>query len=56
MLVTKVDTGVLTELLTRAADRELPTRVEAVVPLAKAAEAHKAVAQGGLRGKYVIQP
>ncbi|MGW9211559.1 alcohol dehydrogenase catalytic domain-containing protein [Embleya sp. NPDC055664] len=46
----------LADLLTRAAAGELPTRVHAVVPLDRAAEAHRATAESGLRGRYVIRP
>ncbi|MFE3204865.1 alcohol dehydrogenase catalytic domain-containing protein [Embleya sp. NPDC059237] len=46
----------LADLLTRAAAGELPTRVHAVVPLERAAEAHRATAESGLRGRYVIRP
>lgn len=34
----------------------LPARVHAVVPLDEVAAAHRAVAEGGVRGKYVVQP
>jgi len=30
--------------------------VHAVVPLSEAAAAHRAVAEGGVRGKYVLAP
>jgi NADPH:quinone reductase-like Zn-dependent oxidoreductase len=43
-------------LLERTASGELPARVAAVLPLEDAAEAHRAVAKGGVRGRYVLQP
>ena len=39
-----------------AASGELPARVHTVVPLAQVADAHRAVAKGGVRGRYVLQP
>lgn len=44
----------LSELLARAASGELPTRVHDVVPLEKVADAHRSVAKGGVRGRYVL--
>lgn len=46
----------LGELLERTASGELPARVHAVLPLERAADAHRAVAKGQLRGRYVLQP
>lgn len=46
----------LGDLLARTASGELPARVHAVVPLDQVAEAHRAVAAGGLRGRYVLRP
>lgn len=46
----------LTQLLDAAASGHLPARVHAVVPLDQAAAAHRAVAGGGVRGKYVLEP
>jgi NADPH:quinone reductase-like Zn-dependent oxidoreductase len=46
----------LAGLLARTASGELPARVHAVVPLTDVADAHRAVAKGGLRGRYVLQP
>lgn len=46
----------LAELLERTASGELPTRVHAVVPLDQAADAHRAMAKGGVRGRYVLKP
>jgi NADPH:quinone reductase-like Zn-dependent oxidoreductase len=53
---THADGRRLTELLARTASGELPARVHAVVPLEQVADAHRAVAKGGVRGRYVIQP
>jgi NADPH:quinone reductase-like Zn-dependent oxidoreductase len=44
------------ELLKRTASGELPARVAVVLALSEAAEAHRAVAKGGVRGRYVLQP
>lgn len=46
----------LAELLERTATGELPARIHAEVPLAEAAEAHRTVAKGGVRGRYVLRP
>lgn len=46
----------LADLLARAASGQLPARVHAVLPLDQAADAHRAVAKGGVRGRYVLQP
>jgi NADPH:quinone reductase-like Zn-dependent oxidoreductase len=46
----------LTELLARTAFGQLPARVHAIVPLDQAADAHRAMAKGGVRGRYVLQP
>jgi NADPH:quinone reductase-like Zn-dependent oxidoreductase len=46
----------LAGLLARTASGELPARVHAVMPLAQVADAHRAVAKGGLRGRYVLTP
>jgi NADPH:quinone reductase-like Zn-dependent oxidoreductase len=43
-------------LLARTASGELPARVHAVVPLDQVADAHRAVAKGGIRGRYVLTP
>jgi NADPH:quinone reductase-like Zn-dependent oxidoreductase len=43
-------------LLARTASGELPARVHAVVPLDQAADAHRAMAKGGVRGRYVLKP
>lgn len=46
----------LGELLARTVSGDLPARVHAVVPLDQVADAHKAVAKGGVRGRYVLAP
>ena len=46
----------LGDLLARTASGELPARVHAVVPLGQAAGAHRALARGGVRGRYVLRP
>jgi NADPH:quinone reductase-like Zn-dependent oxidoreductase len=46
----------LAQLLDATASGHLPARVHAVVPLDEAVAAHRAVAGGGVRGKYVLQP
>ena len=56
VVVTHPDGARLGPLLEAAAGGRLPVRVHAVVPLDHAAEAHRAVAQGGVRGKFVLQP
>lgn len=46
----------LAGLLARTASGEPPARVHAVVPLDQVADAHRAVAKGGLRCRYVLTP
>lgn len=46
----------LGELLARTASGELPARVHEVVPLDQVADAHRVVAKGGVRGRYVLAP
>ncbi len=46
----------LGDLLDRTASGELPARVHAVVPLDQVADAHRAMAKGGVRGRYVLKP
>ncbi|WP_280421580.1 NADP-dependent oxidoreductase [Nocardia carnea] len=46
----------LAGLLADTVTGRLPARVHAVVPLDQVADAHRAVAQGGIRGRYVLQP
>ncbi|MFF9002879.1 hypothetical protein ACF1GW_12265 [Streptomyces achromogenes] len=55
-VLTVCDRTRLVDLLARAAAGDLPTRIHAVVPLDRAAEAHRATAKGGLRGRYLIRP
>ena len=56
VLVTEPDGARLAQLLDATASGHLPARVHALVPLDRAAEAHRTVAKGGVRGKYVLQP
>jgi NADPH:quinone reductase-like Zn-dependent oxidoreductase len=53
---TDPDARVLTDLLARTASGELPARVHAVLPLDRAADAHRALEKGGVRGRYVLRP
>jgi NADPH:quinone reductase-like Zn-dependent oxidoreductase len=53
---TRPDGRRLGDLLARTASGELPARVHAVVPLDHVADAHRAVAKGGVRGRYVLRP
>ena len=46
----------LGDLLRRTLSGQLPARVHRVVPLEQVAEAHRAVARGGVRGRYVLKP
>lgn len=55
-VVTHTDARRLAELLARTASGDLPARVHAVVPMDQAADAHRAVAKGGVRGRYVLRP
>ncbi|HEY8457428.1 MAG TPA: NADP-dependent oxidoreductase [Actinopolymorphaceae bacterium] len=55
-VVTEPDGARLAELLARAASGELPARIHAVVPLDQVADAHRAMAKGGVRGRYVLKP
>ncbi|WP_436791887.1 alcohol dehydrogenase catalytic domain-containing protein [Yinghuangia sp. YIM S10712] len=55
-VVTAFDGVRLTDLLARVAAGELPARVYAVVPLDQVADAHRATAKSGLRGRYIIRP
>jgi NADPH:quinone reductase-like Zn-dependent oxidoreductase len=56
VVVTRPDGARLAQILDATARGHLPARVHAVVPLDQAATAHKAVAKGGVRGRYVLQP
>ncbi|WP_328419888.1 NADP-dependent oxidoreductase [Micromonospora sp. NBC_00389] len=46
----------LGDLLARTASGELPARVHTVMPLDQVDDAHRAMAKGGVRGRYVLQP
>jgi NADPH:quinone reductase-like Zn-dependent oxidoreductase len=50
----RLDRALLADLVTRAATGRLRTRVAATMPLTEAAEAHRRVLAGGLRGKLVL--
>jgi NADPH:quinone reductase-like Zn-dependent oxidoreductase len=56
VVVTQPDGARLAQLLEATARGHLPARVHAVVPLDQVATAHRAVAKGGVRGRYVLQP
>ncbi|MEV0250486.1 NADP-dependent oxidoreductase [Nocardia sp. NPDC050712] len=56
VLMAQSDGPRLAQLLARAASGRLPTRVHAVLPLTQAADAHRAMAEGGTRGRYVLEP
>ncbi len=55
-VVTHADGPRLADLLARAASGQLPARVHAVVPLDEVADAHRAMAKAGVRGRYVLKP
>jgi len=56
VVVARPDGARLAHLLDLSASGQLPARVHAVVPLDQVAAVHRAVAQGGVRGRYVLQP
>jgi NADPH:quinone reductase-like Zn-dependent oxidoreductase len=56
VVVTEPDGARLAELLDATASGRLPVRVHAVLPLDQVATAHRAVANGGVRGRYVLRP
>ena len=56
VVVTQPDGARLAQLLDATASGHLPARVHTVVPLDAVAAAHRAVAKGGVRGRYVLQP
>jgi NADPH:quinone reductase-like Zn-dependent oxidoreductase len=56
VVVTQPDGARLAELLAATASGRLPARVHAVLPLDQVAAAHRAVAKGGVRGRYVLRP
>ena len=56
VVVAHADGPRLGDLLARAASGELPARVHAVMPLDQVTDAHRAMAKGGVRGRYVLKP
>jgi NADPH:quinone reductase len=56
IVMVRLDRPALRALVEAVADGQLRTRVAATVPLAEAAEAHRRVEAGGLRGKLVLVP
>ncbi|MBF6228724.1 NADP-dependent oxidoreductase [Nocardia abscessus] len=46
----------LGDLLARTASGELPPRVHSVLPLDHVGDAHRAMAKGGVRGRFVLVP
>jgi NADPH:quinone reductase-like Zn-dependent oxidoreductase len=56
VVVTRPDGARLAPLLDATARGHLPARVHAVLPLDQVATAHRAVAKGGVRGRYVLRP
>jgi NADPH:quinone reductase-like Zn-dependent oxidoreductase len=56
VVVARPDGVRLARLLDVTASGRLPARVHAVVPLDQVADAHRAVAKGGVRGRYVLRP
>lgn len=56
VVVAEPDGARLAQLLAATAEGRLPARVHATVPLEQVADVHRAVAKGGVRGKYVLQP
>jgi NADPH:quinone reductase-like Zn-dependent oxidoreductase len=56
IVMVHLDRSALRTLVDDVAAGRLPTRVAATVPLVEAAEAHRRVEAGGLRGKLVLVP
>jgi NADPH:quinone reductase-like Zn-dependent oxidoreductase len=56
VVMVRLDRLALRELVEAAAKGQLRTRVAATLPLVEAAEAHRRVHTGGLRGKLVLIP
>jgi NADPH:quinone reductase-like Zn-dependent oxidoreductase len=52
----RLDRKLLAELVAQVAAGKLHTRVAAIMPLTEAADAHRRVLAGGLRGKIVLTP
>lgn len=56
VVVAHPDGARLAQVLDATAHGTLPVRVHAVVPLDRVGDAHRSVAKGGVRGKYVLRP
>jgi NADPH:quinone reductase len=56
LVLVKLNQLALDELMRDAAEGRLRTRVAATLPLAEAAQAHRQLEAGGLRGKIVLRP
>jgi NADPH:quinone reductase-like Zn-dependent oxidoreductase len=56
VVVTEPDGARLAQLLDAVASGHLPARVHAIIPLDQVAAAHRAIAKGGVRGRYVLEP
>jgi NADPH:quinone reductase-like Zn-dependent oxidoreductase len=56
IVMVRLDRPALRELVEAVAEGHLRNRVAATLPLAEAAEAHRRVEAGGLRGKVVLVP
>lgn len=56
VVVARPDGNRLAPLLDATASSHLPARGRAILPLDQAADAHRAVAKGGVRGKCVLRP
>ncbi|SDK46269.1 NADPH:quinone reductase [Nonomuraea jiangxiensis] len=56
VVAVRPDAARLARLLDATVSGRLPARVHAVVPLDQVASVHRAVAKGGVRGRYVLQP
>lgn len=52
----RMDWELLAQLVRQVAAGKLRTRVAATMPLTEAAEAHRLVEAGGLRGEIVLTP
>lgn len=50
------DGALLARLLTAASDGELTTRVHSALPLEQAADAHRRLERGGVRGRIILTP
>ncbi|MFK3981482.1 zinc-binding alcohol dehydrogenase family protein [Micromonospora sp. NPDC050397] len=56
VVLIRFDQALLRELIVEVAGGRLRTRVATTLPLARAAEAHRIVEAGGVRGKVVLTP